>query len=223
MRNDYTHICLVLDRSGSMAVILTDTIGGFNSFLKAQRETPSYATITLRMFAQVAFVPEYQFKPVAEAALLSTDNYRPGGQTALYDAIGLSIKETGEQLSAMPESERPSKVVFAILTDGYENASRLYGPDVLAQMIKHQTETYGWTFVFLGANQDAILTAAALNIAAGQTMTFAANAVGTASAYDSLSEQVRSYRLGVKDQFEFDSRDRDAQTNAGVDPKPNAS
>jgi hypothetical protein len=222
MRKDYTHISIVLDRSGSMAGILSDTIGGYNTFLRSQKEAPSYATITLRMFATAALPPEYDFVPILNAPELGPHNYAPGGMTALYDAIGLAISETGQRLGAMPEASRPSHVLFVILTDGLNNHSHKHTYDQVAAMIKHQSDVYKWEFVFLGANQNAMQTAQGLNIGAGQTMAFAANSVGTVSLYKSLGEKLSMFRAGAMGQsFAFDSFDRDAQSSAGVDPALN--
>lgn len=222
MRADYTHITFVLDKSGSMVHILTDTIGGFNSFLTAQKEAPGYATMTLREFATTAYAPQYEFKPIGEVPALGPKSYMPGGMTALYDAIGLEIKATGERLSGMPEAMRPARLLFVILTDGQENHSREYTFAQIAAMIEHQTDAYKWEFVYLGANQDAMKIAQGLNIGMGRTMTFAANSIGTESVYKSLGEKVRAYRAGAAGQsFAFDSNDRDAQTIAGVDPALN--
>lgn len=221
MRHDYTHIVLVLDRSGSMGSIVDDTIGGFNTFLATQRREPGHATMTLRLFESVPLEPAYVFKPLHEAPELSTSSYVPGGATALYDAIGLTIEETGEALKGMAESARPAKVVFAILTDGRENASRKFTASRIAQMIKLQSEAYKWEFVFLGANQNAILTARELNIEAGNTLSFAANAAGTRSAYASFGEKLSSFRADASARMDFDSQDRHAQTRAGVDPQMN--
>jgi Mg-chelatase subunit ChlD len=222
MREDYTHICIVLDRSGSMDLILTDTIGGYNTFLNSQKAAPGFATITLRMFANTALPPTYDFMSIRNAPELSLGSYTPSGMTALYDAVGQAIRDTGERLSSMPWEQRPGRVLFVILTDGKENNSKEYTYAQIAEMIKVQAKVYKWEFVFLGANQDAMKTADSLNIARGQTMTFAANSVGTVSVFHSLADKVRSYRSGELHSPTFDSDDRAAQTNAGVDASLNA-
>lgn len=220
MRNDYTHISFVLDASGSMAKTRSDTIGGFNSFLDKQRSAPGYATMTLRQFADHAERCEYEFRAISEVPDLTELTYIPDGSTALYDAIGYTITDTGAFLRNLPEAARPSKVIIAILTDGKENASRRYSAGVLADMIKLQTDVYKWEFAFLGANQNAILTAGLLNIEPAKVMTYAANAAGTASAYCGLAEKVSLFRsTGI---FAFDEHDRMMQTVAGVDPSHNS-
>ena len=130
-------ITVVLDRSGSMEAVADDTIGGFNHFVKDQREEAGSACLTL-----VQFDTEYEFVhralPIAEVPRLTRQTFRPRGGTALLDALGRSINETGARLAAMPEAERPGRVVFVVLTDGEENSSREFHAAKVGQMIAHQ-------------------------------------------------------------------------------------
>ncbi len=221
MRDDYTHISIVLDQSGTMASILHETIAGYNKFLTAQQLEPGHATITLRTFSNSPHESWCEFWPVKTAPFLGIDNYVPGGMTALYDAVGLTIKETGERLRSLLPDQRPARVIFVIITDGQENHSRVYNYAQIAEMIAHQTHTYKWEFIFLAANQDAMKIADSMNIDRGKTMTFGANSVGTVSAYHSLADKIRSYRTGEAQGCSFDDADREAQTAAGVDPRLN--
>lgn len=224
MKKGYTHISLVLDRSGSMDQIKKDTIGGFNSFLKSQKECPGEAT-----FSMVQFDTEYEvihdFKNIRDIPDLTEETFSPRGMTALYDAIGRCVKVTGEKLSAMKEEDRPEKVLVVILTDGEENSSKEFKSDGIKVMIDHQQGKYSWSFVFIGANQDAVLAAQNIGIKSGNALNLCANAVGTSAVYSSLSNNVTSYRCcsrdAVPDMDFFNDGDRQKQDDAGKDV-PNA-
>lgn len=213
MRSDFTDISVVLDRSGSMASVATDTIGGFNTFLAEQKKQPGKATLTLAQFDDVYEVV-HDGKPLAEVPELTSRTFVPRGSTALLDAIGNTINRTGKRLADMPDTERPGKVIVVILTDGFENASREFSKEKINEMIAHQRDKYQWEFVFIGANQDAIATAASYGIGAHSTMTYAANAVGTQHAFASVANLTSNYRAGRA--AAFTEADRDAQKDAGA-------
>ena len=162
MRNDLTDITMVVDRSGSMGAIRTDAEGGINSFIEQQSQEPGEALLTL-----VQFNTRYEFihsgKPIKQ---VSQYKLEPSGSTALLDAVGRAINETGARLSAMDETQRPGLVVFVIVTDGQENASREFNRGQIRQMIEHQQSAFRWQFTFLAANQDAFAEGASLGIAA---------------------------------------------------------
>lgn len=215
-RPDLCDITVVLDRSGSMASVASDTVGGFRAFVEDQKKAPGSAVLTL-----VQFDTEYEFVhrglPIASVPPLE---FRPRGGTALLDAIGRAVVETGERLAAQPESDRPGKVVFVILTDGQENSSREYTRARVAEMIRHQREVYAWDFVFLGANQDAIAVAGSMNIAPDAALTYASNSVGTRAAFAAASRGMTSNRLaasrGSGPEAYIVQADRDAQEKAGA-------
>ena len=175
-----TEIAFILDRSGSMESMTNAAISGFNEFLKAQQATvddhgqPIPATFTLILFDH-EYLPIHNRAPIQTAAPLTLETYQPRGNTALLDAIGRTIDYIGSELAATPEPERPSKVIIAILTDGEENSSRKFSMADINQRITHQTEAYQWEFLFLGANQDAIATAAHMGIQAHNSATFVAD------------------------------------------------
>ncbi len=216
MKQDYTDINIVLDRSGSMQSIKNDTIGGFNAFLEAQKTVPGEASISLVQFDNVYEVV-YQARALGDAPELTATTFVPRGSTALLDAIGRAINATGERLAAMAEADRPSKVIFVILTDGYENASQEFTAAQINQMIQHQRDAYQWEFVFLGANQDAITTASQLGIQAGNAMSYAASPVGTRAAFQSVAKNLSKVRLKQAASMNFDEADRAAQRDAGVE------
>jgi uncharacterized protein YegL len=160
MRPDLTDITLVVDRSGSMQEIRTDAEGGVNAFIENQAKESGQAYLTL-----VQFDTEYEFlhkgAPIDQVPKYTLT---PRGATALLDAIGRAINETGERLSKMDEADRPGLVVFVVMTDGLENSSREFSKSRIREMIQHQQEKYGWQFTFLGADQDAFAEADALGI-----------------------------------------------------------
>ncbi|MEB3294062.1 MAG: vWA domain-containing protein [Synechococcales bacterium] len=216
MKRHYTDINIVLDRSGSMQSIKADTIGGFNAFLQQQKETPGEATITLAQFDDVYDVV-YRAIPLSHAPDLNDHTFVPRASTALLDAIGRTINETGARLAKMLERDRPSHVIFVILTDGEENSSREFTSQQINQMIRHQREVYQWEFVFLGANQDAITTASQLGMSGGQALTYAASPQGTQAAFKAMSKNLSRFRGGEAAALEFSDADRQAQVDAGLD------
>lgn len=193
MKKDYTHISIVLDRSGSMEEVAKDTIGGFNTFLKSQKECPGKATLSMFQF-DTEYEELYNFKDIQDVKNLSCKTFVPRGCTALHDAIGRCINETGQKLSDMKEEDRPEKVIFVIITDGLENSSKEFHAPQIKEMIKKQSEIYSWTFTYIGANQDAILVGESIGILGSNTLNYTANSVGTQSLYNTLSNNVKSYR-----------------------------
>lgn len=202
-----THVTFVLDSSGSMTAIEDDTKGGFNTFLRDQRDEEGEATVTLYDFnTDVKRV--YRSYPIEDAPELTDDNYTPGGQTALHDAIYTAVTETADRLSEMEAAERPENVVVVILTDGKENASETHQERVREQVTIRQEE-HGWEFLFIGANQDAALTADQMGIDSDRSLTMSHTGEGTQAAYESTSERVRELREdGTTDGFDEEDRQR---------------
>lgn len=213
-RIDLTDISFVLDRSGSMQSIKQATIESFNGFLTSQKSGAGEARLTLVQFDD-QYEVLYQAVPIQHAAALTDQTYQPRACTALLDAMGRTILETGKRLRKLPEHQRPGTVLFVTLTDGFENASRKFSLPQLNRLIRQQQEVYSWQFVFLGANQDAIATAAQMGIGAAQAMTFAATESGTRGVLGAIAGKLHRFRAacargeqGV--QMEFDSDDRKA-------------
>jgi hypothetical protein len=192
MKQGYTDITFILDRSGSMSSIYADTVGGFNSFVNDQKEAEGEAKLTLIQF-DTYYELNYLGVDIKDVPDLV---FQPRGMTALLDAIGRGILETGKRLDALEEDEKPSTVLFVIITDGGENASREFTKDKINEMIKHQTEIYSWDFVFLGANQDAIETGTSLGISAGNSMSYQAQAGFATQAFASVSNNATLLRGG---------------------------
>lgn len=187
-----TQITFVLDSSGSMSAIEEDTKGGFNTFLRDQRDEPGIATVTLYDFnTNVQLV--YEEYPIEDTPKLDGENYTPGGRTALHDAIYRAVTETAEKINEVETVERPDNVIVVVLTDGKENASETHQERVREQ-IEMRREEHGWEFLFIGANQDAALTAEDMGIDADQSLNMAHSGEGAQAAYESTSEQVSEAR-----------------------------
>ena len=191
-----TDISVILDRSGSMQSVVTDTIGGFNQFLSDQKAQPGDA-----VFSLVQFDHDYEVihasQPIADVPPLTSQTFVPRGSTALLDAIGRTINSTGARLAGIATADRPQKVICVIVTDGYENASKEFTRTQINDMITHQREAYSWEFVFLGANQDAIAEAAKIGIPLFAAMTNTLSAAGIGSTYRSVSNYVSNTRSGM--------------------------
>jgi predicted GIY-YIG superfamily endonuclease/uncharacterized protein YegL len=199
MKNDFTAIAVVLDASGSMSGITDDTIGSFNQFLAEQKALPGEAAFTLCVF-NTDYRLVHDFQPLASVANLTNKTYRPMGGTALLDAMGTTIDSLGARLAAMPEDQRPSKVIVVVQTDGEENSSHRYSLAEIRSKIVHQQEVYSWEFIFLGANIDAVTTGTSMGFTAGASVQYNSTGVGTQSALRAVSASVTSYRSsGVLD------------------------
>lgn len=173
-----TSITVILDKSGSMDPVRNDTIGGYNAFVESQKNLPGECDITLIQFNERSSFT-YKSKNINEIQQgLLKESYRPAGSTALLDAIGTAITEKGKELSELPEEQRPSKVLFVILTDGEENCSKMYDNAKIKEMIEHQKTVYSWDFTFLGANIDTFAVAGGLGIAADKSLSFSTSKPG---------------------------------------------
>lgn len=189
---DLTFIVELLDRSGSMEAIKGDTIGGHNTFLKTQKEVGANALFTLVQFDSQGIDTVYESRPIREVPELTEDTYLPRASTPLIDAMATTIQTTGKTLSAMPEADRPDKVVFVVITDGLENASRQFSSAQLKEMVEHQEKVYKWNFIYLGANQDAFAEAAKIGVDNLLAANFRPDNV--MKAYAVASSNVANYR-----------------------------
>lgn len=180
----YRHIALVIDRSGSMENIKHDTEGGIAAFIAEQRKVPGRTTVSLYQF-DTEHDEVHSFTDVnSELAYV----LRPRGGTALLDAVGFAVTKTGEHLASVAEDQRPGDVIVLIATDGQENSSHEYGLPQVKEMIMRQQEQFGWTFVFIGANQDAFAAAGSMGIPMASTANYAGSA--TMDAFASTSNMV---------------------------------
>jgi len=222
MRLDLVDITLLIDKSGSMEDLTNDTIGGVNRLLNDQRALPGEARLTM-----VHFDTTYRFVHtgvrVQDVPNLTTMTYRPGGGTALLDAMGRAIIETGKRLHDLPEAERPARVLFIAITDGEENSSKEVTKDALRKMVEEQTSVYKWEFSYLGANVDAFAEGGGMGVAHANVANYGANQAGVAAVYSIMSDKLRGVRgsamrgdLSVAMSF---TADEQANLQATVDPK----
>lgn len=188
---NYTHIAVLLDRSGSMQAIKSDTEGGFDAFIAEQTKSPGRCDVTLAQFDN-SYEEVYAAKPLAAVPPL---DLQPRGGTALLDGIGRLITTTGSRLSALEEDDRPGAVIMVIMTDGMENSSCEFDLATIKTMITRQTDSYDWNFVYLGANQDAISVAGGLGVAPGMAMTYQPGKID--SAFASTSANLTAYRSKI--------------------------
>lgn len=197
MKRNVTELVFILDKSGSMAGLETDTIGGYNAMLKKQQQAEGEAIVTT-----VLFNHDYELLHdrinIRGIAPITGEDYEVGGTTALLDSIGFTIQKIVNVQKRTSEDERAEKVLFVITTDGMENASREFTADKIKKMVQHQKEKYGWEFLFLGANIDAISTAARFGIDEDFAVDYHADQVGTQLNYEAVNEAVVNLRSGKK-------------------------
>ena len=186
-----THIICILDRSGSMSSIMDDSIGGFNTFLKQQKELPDEATITIALFDD-KYELIYDNVDIKKAKELTSAEWYPRGMTALYDAIGKTINTEKANFAKLGDN-KPNKVLVCIVTDGYENSSREFNVDDIKSLIK-DCEKQDWNFIYLAANQDAFDVGSSFGVSAGNTFTYMASSAGVNTMNAKLSNAATSYR-----------------------------
>lgn len=193
MKKNLTELVFILDRSGSMAGLEQDTIGGFNAMLQKQRGEPGEAVISTVLFDNETDVIHDRIS-LDRVPALTEKEYYVRGCTALLDAVGGAIHHIGNVHKYAREEDRPEKTLFVITTDGMENASRRYTYDKVKAMIERQRETYGWEFLFLGANIDAAREAARFGIMPDCAADYHADSIGTEAVYESVCEAVCQVR-----------------------------
>ena len=194
-KNNIVDVVFILDRSGSMGGLESDTIGGFNSMLEKQRKLEGKAYITT-----VLFDDQYELLhdriDISKVKNITEKEYYVRGNTALLDAIGKTIAKEKAIQDTLGKNEKADKVLFVIITDGLENSSREYNSTTVRKLIETQKEKYGWEFLFLGANIDAIETANSIGISAERAVNYNSDSIGTKKNYDTLNEAVKEVRSG---------------------------
>ena len=193
MKKDLTELVFILDRSGSMAGLVEDTIGGFNSMIEKQKNEEGECLVSVVLFdndSEVIF-DRVAVKDIPE---LTRREYSPRGCTALIDAIGGAIHHIGNVHKYAREEDVPEKTVFVITTDGMENASRMYGADRVRAMIRHEQDKYGWEFLFLGANIDAVETARQYGLKEGRAVRYHNDKEGIELNYTVVSDTIAKVR-----------------------------
>jgi hypothetical protein len=221
--NEKTHIICILDRSGSMSSIMSDSIGGFNTFLKQQKALPDKATITVALFDD-KYDLLYDNVDIKRAEELTNKVWYPRGTTALFDAIGKTINN--EKLNfARLGSEAPAKVLVCVVTDGLENASREYKRSDIQNLIR-QCENDDWNFIYLAANQDAFAVGMSFGISAGNTFTYTPTAAGVSFMSATLNCATTSYRGMSSSNTDFKTKSKSLIDNpdkkTGDAPENNA-
>ena len=193
MKKNLTEMVFILDKSGSMAGLEADTIGGFNSMIERQKKEEGEALVSTVLFSSESKVIHDRVN-LAKIEPMTDRQYCVGGCTALIDAIGEAIHHIGNVHKYAREEDRPEHTIFVITTDGMENASHRYTSDQVKTMVRQQKEKHGWEFLFLGANIDAVETAARFGIAEDRAVSFHNDAKGQALNYTEVSEAVRTVR-----------------------------
>ena len=193
MKKGLTELVFILDRSGSMGGLEQDTIGGFNSMLEKQKKAQGDATVTTVLFDNRVELLHDRI-PIAGVRPITEKDYYVRGATALLDAIGTTVQKIASVQKYMAEEYRAEKVIFVITTDGMENASREYDYAKVKKLIEHQQSKYGWEFLFLGANMDAVSEAARFGIHADRAATFVNDSSGQRLNYSVVSKTVAAMR-----------------------------
>ncbi len=194
--SNYTAMLIILDRSGSMTGIRDDMVGGLEQLLATQAAEPGLLTVDIVTFDdQIELTHSFAQPEDVKIELI------PRGGTALYDAVGRSLNGFGEALANLPEHARPGTVLVTIVTDGEENSSTEYSPEVIAKLITQQRDKYNWDITFLGANQDAILEARKMGIEHGDALTYSTTAGGVSSALRAQSRKAADRRRGMETGF----------------------
>lgn len=187
MKKGLTELVFILDRSGSMIGLESDTIGGFNSMLEKQKGEEGEANITTILFDD-KYEKIHDRAPIGQVKNLTPEDYYVRGCTALLDAMGTSIRQMILAQENLPEEERAEKVIFVITTDGLENASREYSREKVKKMIEKEKKKDGWEFLFLGANMDAVAEAGSFGIEKDRSVTFQNDSQGIQTNYRAVSD-----------------------------------
>lgn len=213
MKKGLTELVFILDRSGSMAGLEGDTIGGFNAMIEKQKKAEGSAFVSTVLFNSLSTVIHDRVD-VKQIEPLTERQYEVGGCTALLDAVGKAIHHIGNVHKYAREEDRPEHTLFVITTDGMENASVQYTAQQVKQKIQRQKEKYGWEFMFLGANIDAVKAAGNIGIAKERAVTYSSDSQGTQLNYEVISDAVTHMRCcnklpaNWKERIEADRKNR---------------
>lgn len=197
MKKNLTELVFILDKSGSMANLEQDTIGGFNSLIEKQKKIDGECLVSCVLFDNTQKVL-YDRVPLSEVSPMTDKDYCASGCTALVDALGLAVKHIGNIHKYAREEDIPEHTIFVITTDGMENASRIYSADKVRKMVSKKTEKNGWEFLYLAANIDAVETGAAIGIKSGRAANYKCDEMGTGMLYETVCAAVGNMRKGSK-------------------------
>ena len=196
MKKGLTEIVFILDKSGSMSGLEADTIGGYNSFLEKQKKVEGEAFVSTVLFSDRNEVVHDRV-PIEKIEPMNEQQYSVGGCTALLDAIGGAVHHIGNVHKYARDEDKPEHTIFVITTDGQENFSREYSYEKIKKMITRQQEKYGWEFLFIGANIDAVETAARYGISRDRAVNYNADGEGTHILYESVAKAVCNVRAST--------------------------
>jgi len=196
MKRNFTEIVFVIDESGSMFGLRSDTIGGFNSLIEKQKKEKGEAAVSTILFSTESHVLHDRI-PLEQVKPLTDSDYCPNGCTALYDAVGGAVRHIADIHKYARPEDVPEHTLFVITTDGAENSSRRYNAAAVKEMISLQREKFGWEFVFLGANIDSAETAESIGISSAAAVDIAADSVGCAVQYDTMCCAISDARNGI--------------------------
>lgn len=196
MKNNITELVFILDRSGSMAGLESDTIGGFNALIEKQRKQDGECYVSTVLFDNVSEVLHDRVK-LSEIERMTEDDYTVRGCTALIDAIGCAIRHIANIHKYARPEDVPEHTMFVITTDGQENASHIYSSDEVKEMVEHEKEKYGWEFLFIGANIDSVETAKHFGIGADRAVNYHADSQGTEVVFNTVAETVSCMRASM--------------------------
>lgn len=204
MKKGKTELVVILDRSGSMSSIKSDIVGGLKTLLEKQRKEKGECYLTLYQFDDTIerIYDNVNIDNVTEIDLI------PRGMTRLNDAIGTALNEVGARLAKTREKDRPESVIVVTLTDGLENASKEFDGAQIKKMVKHQEDKYSWRFIYLGANQDAVLVGKSKGFTPALSMTYNANSASVRNAFSAISDGVSTMRSCVHDAYAFSDEQR---------------
>ncbi|MCR4637514.1 MAG: VWA domain-containing protein [Butyrivibrio sp.] len=223
MSKGYTEIIYILDRSGSMGGLESDTIGGFNSMMEQQKKTGEKAVVSTVLFDDVCEVIHDRV-PIEKVEKMTDKQYYVRGCTALLDAVGGAIHHIGNVHKYAREEDRPEKTIVVITTDGMENASCKYSRDKIEKMVKRQQKKYGWEFIFIGANIDAYAEAQKYGIRRDRAVNYVCDDIGTANVYAGVSKAVCSVMMAdslCEVEGCLDNSDWDEEINADYQRRGN--
>ena len=196
MKKGLTELVFILDRSGSMQGLEADTIGGFNSMVEQQKKEEGEAYVSAVLFDDRREVL-YDRTPIRRVERMTEKQYFVRGCTALWDAVGFAIHHIGNIHKYARNEDVPEKTIFVIITDGMENASRLYGPEKVRSMVERQQKKYNWEFLFIGANIDAVTEASRIGIQPSRAVNYVHDGRGTRLNFDTLSSAISGARASA--------------------------
>ena len=193
-------LVFILDKSGSMSGLESDTIGGFNSMLEKQKKEKNRNTYVTTVLFDNEYKLLYSHTSISEVKPLTEKEYSPGGTTALLDAIGRTISQVKSEQARLSSKDKAKKVLFVIITDGMENASKEYNLTTVRRLIEAQNKNEKWEFIFLGANIDAIGTAENLGIKKSRAVQYKSDSIGTQNNYKAVEKAIDGVRAGYLDE-----------------------